>query len=1085
MKKYLILSIFLLKISLSFAQEHREIFVEDFSTDTNGWFCGVDQNVITSIHDGYYHIQGVTNGQGWEWAKEFVPYSYSNFNLQASFTKLGGKGYYGMSFGHKDYKYYFIIGENNTYTILKRINNYTSTLKLWTASVSIRELRGATNDLSIRRKDDKLKFYINNNAVCSIIDEHFIGDEIGFKISKNISVKVAEYKVATEPLLFYDLFSDNASQWPVSSDESDESIVDRDVYTLKGKQQSSVLEKSIPIELNPKYNFSIQTAIRRVSGDGSYGMVYGGEGKSRNLFVLSSSGSFMIVKSDKQNTVNLKAWTKSDAIKQNDGAINVLKIEKENDKLRFYINNHKVHTMNYQAFFGRNIGYRVQRKQEIEVDYLKISTEAKGFYELARKASANNNFEKALECLDCAISLEFNPNFYFARADLYSRQGNYDQAIIDLNKAVKQSLNIYSKVWALGARADNYCRIDKYDKAISDYNDALELTPNHKGITERRNFAIRLKNKDSKALEELALRKKKLTTQVNQRKIADSKNQSNLSKIKQFKKTAKPGGFSVNLPPILVISDISFSKNLLEAEETAQLNLTLKNTGPGDAQDVSVYLSGFLNGLHFPEKTDLPVIPANGGTQTISIDVKGDMNLPTSEAIIKIEIIEPNFKVRIQGKQLKFPTREYHCPDLILAKYAIVENTSGDPNNKIDINEMIDVKFAVQNVGYGDAKKVKVNILNNQKGVMLLGVEKDDQLLRQEPEFESIESGKYETITYTYFVNSEFTDEDLIFTINTDEKNGKFGFSESKSFSINKQLKESGFIRTVAQLNQKDKDIVIEDIPDFVVDVDTDIPVGVDSKPYTYALVIGNEDYETRQQTLEKEVNVPFALNDARVFSNYLNQTFGIPKENINLLTNATGNQISQAVDRLSKLAKHSLGKAEIIFYYAGHGLPHQQTREPYLIPVDVSGSNIEYGIKLNEVYEKLSEYPSSRVLVFLDACFSGGARNKPLIASRGIKVIPRKEYLKGNTLVFASSSGNQVSSAWQEKQHGLFTYFLLKKIKETEGKISFQELSEYLQEKIPLKAITINKPEQVPMVNSSLEIKDIWREWKLNAIEE
>ena len=263
-------------------------------------------------------------------------------------------------------------------------------------------------------------------------------------------------------------------------------------------------------------------------------------------------------------------------------------------------------------------------------------------------------------------------------------------------------------------------------------------------------------------------------------------------------------------------------------------------------------------------------------------------------------------------------------------------------------------------------------------------------------------------------------------------------------------------------------------------DVDIAIPVSDWQKTNTFALIIGNEDYSSYQKGLAKEVNVDYATNDAQVFSKYINQTIGVPMENITLLINATGNQTEQAIDKLSKLAKHSNGKAELIFYYAGHGLPHQQTKEPYLIPVDVSGANIEYGVELNKVYAKLTEYPCKRVLVFLDACFSGGARKNPLIASRGITITPKENYLKGNILVFASSSGNQVSSSWEDRQHGLFTYFLLKKIKESKGDLYLSELYNYLKQSVPLKAITINKPEQEPKLKTSFQIEDVWHTWKL-----
>jgi|GEM_PF-473206 len=1079
MNKFLLVFILVISATSSFAQGFKDVFVENYTNNSNDWYCGTDKNVGTEIKNESYFINTTEDGEGWDWSKKFVPYSHSNFKLQFSLSYQGGSGfYYGISFGKKNYKYYLIIGQDQTYTILKKVNNYLSTVKLWTQTHAIKKFINSTNELSVVRKGNQLIFYINNSYLHSLKDEHFIGDELGFRICKGQKIRVHQLKVGTEPLMFYDDFTNNIQQWPVVNNDNGVVDIKNGVYSFKGKEQVSVLEISKEVRMNSQLDFKIETAIRNVDGEGNYGLIFGGEKESRYLFVLSTSGLFMLVKTGGKIIENLKAWTKSNAIKTAQGATNKLSIEKSYSKLKFYINNIKVHSMNYSEFYGNNIGFRVGSKQEVEVKYLKIYSEAKGFYEIAREEARVGNFSEALKQFDSAISMEESSNFYLARAELYTKIGKYSEAISDLNEAIKKSEGIYLKMWALGERADNYCMMGKYDVALSDYDAALNLSPNHEAIKAQRTFALRLKNNDRSAIEELETRKKlALEVDFGEQKTSNRNKEPKKAMSKVYNQESK-NSFSAMLPPILAISDISFSKNVLEAEDTAKLKITVKNTGPGDAQDVSVNLSGFINGLSFPVQTPLPSISANGGSQTVEIDVKADISLPTSEAVIKIEVVEPNFKVRIKGKQLKFPTLEYRSPNLILAKYAVVENASADPNNRIDINEMIDVKFAVQNVGQGDAKDVKINLHNNQKGVMLLGVEKEMQLLREDPAFETILSGKYETITYRYFVNSEFNDDELVFTIASNEKSGNFGFSEIKSFSINKQLEESGFIRTVAKIDNYDRKIVIEDIPDFVVDVDTDIPMSEIEKPYTYALVIGNEDYESKQQTIDKELNVPFALNDARIFSHYLHQTFGVPKENINLLSNATGNQISQAVDKISKLAKHSAGKAEIIFYYAGHGLPHFETKEPYLIPVDVSGANIEYGIRLNEIYSKLAEHQSTRVIVFLDACFSGGARNKPLLASRGIKVVPGKEFLRGNTLVFASSSGSQVSSAWEEKQHGLFTYFLLKKIKESKGNLSFKELNDYLREKVPLKAITINKPEQIPVVKPSLEVKDVWYNW-------
>jgi tetratricopeptide (TPR) repeat protein len=246
-------------------------------------------------------------------------------------------------------------------------------------------------------------------------------------------------------------------------------------------------------------------------------------------------------------------------------------------------------------------------------------------------------------------------------------------------------------------------------------------------------------------------------------------------------------------------------------------------------------------------------------------------------------------------------------------------------------------------------------------------------------------------------------------------------------------------------------------------DVDSNIPRTTKIKDKTFALVIGNEDYSSYQPDLNSEVNVDYAANDAKVFKEYLNKTLGLPNENIFLYINATAGQINQAINKMEKLAKSYYGEAELIFFFAGHGLPDENTHESYIMPVDISGSTIQYAVKLGDLYRQLSANPAKRILVFLDACFSGGARNEGLVTLRGVKIKPKEEAVSENMVVFASSSGTQSSMGFDQEQHGIFTYFLLKRLKETRGDISLDEMGKYLETEVNRKSVLLKNREQKP----------------------
>lgn len=262
-------------------------------------------------------------------------------------------------------------------------------------------------------------------------------------------------------------------------------------------------------------------------------------------------------------------------------------------------------------------------------------------------------------------------------------------------------------------------------------------------------------------------------------------------------------------------------------------------------------------------------------------------------------------------------------------------------------------------------------------------------------------------------------------------------------------------------------------------DVDKDIPVTDISNEKTFALVIGNEDYSSFQMQLNTEVNVDFAAIDAKTFNKYLINTLGVPRDNITLLVNATAGQMRQSIARLSAIAQAYEGEAKLIFYYAGHGLPKENTGEPYLVPVDVSGSNLDYALKLEDVFRKLSAHPSKSVTVFLDACFSGGGRNEGLVAARGVRIKPKSPYVQGNLIVFSATADEQAAHPYREKAHGIFTYYLLKGLQLSKGEMTYGALEDFVRTNVMRKSVLVNNKIQSPEVKVSPAFQYNWQEMR------
>jgi uncharacterized caspase-like protein len=203
----------------------------------------------------------------------------------------------------------------------------------------------------------------------------------------------------------------------------------------------------------------------------------------------------------------------------------------------------------------------------------------------------------------------------------------------------------------------------------------------------------------------------------------------------------------------------------------------------------------------------------------------------------------------------------------------------------------------------------------------------------------------------------------------------------------------------------------------------------------------------------------------------------GVPERQIVYLENATSAKMKQAIRKMRTLIKNENGNAEVIFYYSGHGLPDETNRNPYLVPIDINGESLEEGIALDSLYASLSQYPSKFVWVILDACFSGGARNQSLSARKGMRLKPIENQLQDNLVVFASSSNTESSGVFREKQHGYYTYYLLKFLKASKGEFVFKDLKKYLLEEV-VKETTISSKTQTPYFKVGRNKEADWENW-------
>jgi tetratricopeptide (TPR) repeat protein len=194
-----------------------------------------------------------------------------------------------------------------------------------------------------------------------------------------------------------------------------------------------------------------------------------------------------------------------------------------------------------------------------------------------------------------------------------------------------------------------------------------------------------------------------------------------------------------------------------------------------------------------------------------------------------------------------------------------------------------------------------------------------------------------------------------------------------------------------------------------------------------WALIIGITHFA------HSEYNLRFAAKDAQDFYNFLVNEAHFKPDHVLLLTDhdATASNIKRAFG--DKWLPRVCGPQDLaVVYVSTHGTPAKRDKggKNYLVAYDTDGADLyATGIEMDELSQRMREsVKSERVLVILDACYSGSAARKSSVPqlSDNFDVNDLVRGMGKGRLVISSSSPQQTS--WESKNYsnGIFTHALI-----------------------------------------------------------
>ena len=327
---------------------------------------------------------------------------------------------------------------------------------------------------------------------------------------------------------------------------------------------------------------------------------------------------------------------------------------------------------------------------------------------------------------------------------------------------------------------------------------------------------------------------------------------------------------------------------------------------------------------------------------------------------------------------------------------------------------------------------------------------------------------------YTFIIRGEAIDRDGILNVLVNGKranlraDGSFAAKIKLGVGLNDVLVQAEDINN--NVAETKLTIIREEFISEQTLVDVDMPPKTRmNNPDALAVVIGVESYQYVP-------DATYAYNDAEVFREYLAETMGMKRQRIKLATNskATQAEFSKLLGPNGWLARNiTKGKSDVVVYFSGHGIASPDAKSSGLLPHDVD-PNYSVGLQTTQLYQDLAAMGAKSVTVFLDACFTGQTRNSEMLIAnaRPIVIKPIAAAVPDNVTVISAASGTQISGALEEKEHGLFTYYLLKGLggdadSNKDKSINISELKSFVSAKVKEQA-ALNGREQIPVIQGS-----------------
>ena len=518
------------------------------------------------------------------------------------------------------------------------------------------------------------------------------------------------------------------------------------------------------------------------------------------------------------------------------------------------------------------------------------------------------------------------------------------------------------------------------------------------------------------------------------------------------------------LPPNL-FAQLSFKdangNGIIEANENAEITITVSNHGKGIAYDMNVNIIDDIYDKSFKigKVVNIPLLKPNE-SKKISFTLTSDIDLKTAEHKLKIMVSE-KYGYDMDPAYLVLQSFKYQSAELSFSGLEILDSGIGTAavleDGQLQGGEMVKAKISVQNTGQGISSNTNFRVSSV-----------DDNIFLRENTgaIGTLNPGEVKEFYITISPNKRVTTkENLPIYLELTESNNKGNLNGFQlPIKLNQKPPKTNIVTVKTDVESLTKNIARFEYSSKkfsantgeVINIKSVVP-SIKKLKNSVAVVFGVSQYENMAPA-------PYADNDAVIMKEYFEKVLGI--EQVLIFTNneVTISKINKVFNPdFGELQKAVIkGETEVFVYFSGHGIPDKSGENTYLFPSDGEKLDLAtFGYNTTKLYENLCKLEAKSVTVILDACFSGSSRKSEtmkeenLVSQKGVIIKNKKPWIDNDSFTMINSStGTETSLGFDPSETGLFTYYFCAGLQgkadvNMDKKITMGELKKYVTDKV------------------------------------